>query len=81
MNQCIDLTGPKSVARVTLGTMSATGKEAVEAAIGKTLKGQINKAVKYSTWIHEQFESFGWMYEPQAPQGTSTSIITPCHSL
>ena len=42
MNQCIDLTGPKSVARVTLGTMSATGKEAVEAAIGKTLKGQIN---------------------------------------
>ena len=46
MNQCIDLTGPKSVARVTLGTMSATGKEAVEAAIGKTLKGQINKAVK-----------------------------------
>ena len=42
----IDLTGPKSVSRQTLATMSASGKEAVEAAIGKTLKGQINKAVK-----------------------------------
>ena len=46
MPQCIDLTGPKSVSRQTLATMSASGKEAVEAAIGKTLKGQINKAVK-----------------------------------
>ena len=46
MPQCIDLTGPKSVARQTLATMSASGKEAVEAAIGKTLKGHINKAVK-----------------------------------
>ena len=34
------------MARQTLATMSASGKEAVEAAIGKTLKGQINKAVK-----------------------------------
>ena len=32
---------------------------------------------EYSTWIHEQFEMFGWMYEPQAPQGTS--ILMPCH--
>ena len=34
---------------------------------------------EYSTWIHEQFDSFGWMYEPQAPQGTS--ILLPCHFL
>ncbi len=46
MPECIDLSGPKSVARQTLGTMSTAGKEAVEAAIGKTLKGHINKAVK-----------------------------------
>jgi hypothetical protein len=46
MPQCIDLTGPKSVARQTLATMSQSGKEAVEASIGKTLKGHINKAVK-----------------------------------
>ncbi len=24
---------------------------------------------EYSHWIHDQFEQFGWMYEPQAPQG------------
>ncbi len=52
MPQCIDLTGPKSVARQTLATLSASGKAAVETAIG-------------------------WMYEPQAPQGTS--ILMPCH--
>ncbi len=46
MPQCIDLSGPKSVARQTLAKMSASGKEAVEASIGKTLKGQINKAMK-----------------------------------
>ena len=23
----------------------------------------------YRTWMHEQFEQLGWMYEPQAPQG------------
>ncbi len=23
----------------------------------------------YSTWIHEMFDTLGWMYEPQAPQG------------
>ena len=46
MPQCIDLTGPKSVARQTLATLSASGKAAVETAIGKTLKGHINKAVK-----------------------------------
>jgi hypothetical protein len=23
----------------------------------------------YSTWIHDMFETLGWMYEPQAPQG------------
>ncbi len=48
MPQCIDLTGPKSVARQTLATMTASGKAAVETAIGKTLKGagHINKTVK-----------------------------------
>jgi hypothetical protein len=46
MPQCIDLTGPKSVARQTLATMTASGKAAVESAIGKTLKRHINKAVK-----------------------------------
>jgi hypothetical protein len=25
----------------------------------------------YRTWIHEQFEQLGWMYEPQAPQGNA----------
>ncbi len=33
--------------------------------------------VEFSTWIHEQFEMLGWMYEPQAPQGTS--VFMPCH--
>ena len=23
----------------------------------------------YSTWIHDMFDTLGWMYEPQAPQG------------
>jgi hypothetical protein len=23
----------------------------------------------YNTWIHEQFDELGWLYEPQAPQG------------
>jgi hypothetical protein len=29
-----------------------------------------------STWIHEPFEIFGWMYESQAPQGIS--FFMPC---
>ncbi len=24
----------------------------------------------YSKWIHDMFDLLGWMYEPQAPQGT-----------
>ena len=48
---------------------------------GATVVVQQDKAgphieAEYSTWIHGQFESLGWMYEPQAPQGTS--ILTPC---
>ncbi len=32
--------------------------------------------VEFSTWIHEQFEMLGWMYEPQAPQGNP--VFMPC---
>ena len=28
----------------------------------------------YSLWIHEQFEMLGWMYEPQAPQGSENVV-------
>ena len=27
------------------------------------------RKVEYSTWIHAMFDTLGWMYEPQAPQG------------
>ncbi len=29
---------------------------------------------EYSRWIHDQFEMLGWMYEPQAPQGSITDF-------
>ena len=30
----------------------------------------------YSLWIHEQFESLGWKYEPQAPQGIENVVCS-----
>ena len=30
----------------------------------------------YSIWIHEQFEMLGWMYEPQAPQGSENVVCS-----
>ena len=45
----------------------------------------------YSAWMLAMFESLGWMYEPQAPQGMSTELSqvqrdkrklgTMCHAL
>jgi hypothetical protein len=46
MPPCIDLAGEKSIARVTLASMSAANKEAVDVQIEKTLKGKINRVVK-----------------------------------
>jgi hypothetical protein len=46
MPACIDLSGDKSIARVTLATMSAANKEAVDVQIEKTMKGKINREVK-----------------------------------
>jgi hypothetical protein len=43
---CIDLSGEKSVARVTLDSMSEANKLAVDIQIEKTLKGKINWEVK-----------------------------------
>jgi hypothetical protein len=43
---CIDLAGEKSIARVTLASMSADDKAAVDVQIAKTLKGKINNEVK-----------------------------------
>ncbi len=43
---CINLAGEKSIARVTLASMSDANKEAVDDQIEKTLKGKINKEVK-----------------------------------
>jgi hypothetical protein len=40
--QC-DLAGEKSIARVTLASMSAANKAAVDVQIEKTLKGKINR--------------------------------------
>ncbi len=45
MTSCIDLTGPKSVARTTLDGLSEGNKRAVDAKINKTLKKKINKEV------------------------------------
>ena len=45
MSSCIDLTGPKSVARTTLDGLSDRNKRAVDAKINKTLKKKINKEV------------------------------------
>jgi hypothetical protein len=44
--QCIDLTGPKSVARQKLQGMSKSNLEAVDQQIGKKLKANLNKQVK-----------------------------------
>ncbi len=44
--QCIDLTGPKSVARLQLEGMSASNLEAVNQKIGKKVKATLNKHVK-----------------------------------
>jgi hypothetical protein len=30
---------------------------------------------EYSRWIHEQLDMLGWMYEPQAPQGSYRSVF------
>ncbi len=46
MTACIDLAGEKSIARVTLASMSADNKAAVDVQIEKTLKGKINREVK-----------------------------------
>ncbi len=46
MTSCIDLTGPKSVARTTLAGLSETNKRAVNKKINNTLKTKINKEVK-----------------------------------
>jgi hypothetical protein len=46
MPACINLSGEKSIARVTLASMSEANKEAVDDQIQKTLKGKINKEVK-----------------------------------
>jgi hypothetical protein len=43
---CIDLTGPKSVARFTLDGLSESNKRVVDNEINKTLKAKINKEVK-----------------------------------
>jgi hypothetical protein len=44
--QCIDLTGPKSVARSKLKGLSKTNLDAVEQKIGKKIKANLNKEVK-----------------------------------
>jgi hypothetical protein len=46
MPACINLSGEKSIARVTLASMSDANKEAVDDQIQKTLKGKINREVK-----------------------------------
>ncbi len=30
----------------------------------------------YSIWIYEQFEMLGWMYGPQAPQGSENVVCS-----
>ncbi len=46
LSSCIDLTGPKSIARTTLAGMSETHKGEVDQEINKSLKKKINKEVK-----------------------------------
>jgi hypothetical protein len=46
MSGCLDLTGPKSVARTTLDGMSDSNKLEVDKEINKSLKKKINKEVK-----------------------------------
>jgi hypothetical protein len=44
--QCIDLTGPKSVAHSTLKGMNQKNVNAVNTKIGKTIKAKLNQGVK-----------------------------------
>jgi hypothetical protein len=46
MTGCLDLTGPKSVARTTLDGMTDSNKLEVDKELNKTLKKKINKEVK-----------------------------------
>jgi hypothetical protein len=46
MSRCLDLTGPKSIARTTLDGMSASHKNEVDLKINKSLKKKINQEVK-----------------------------------
>ncbi len=46
MPACINLSSEKSIARLTLASMSDANKEAVDDEIQKTLKGKINREVK-----------------------------------
>jgi hypothetical protein len=46
MRGCLDLAGPKSVARTTLNGMSDSNKLEVDKEINKSLKKKINKEVK-----------------------------------
>ncbi len=46
LSSCIDMTGPKSIARTTLAGMSETHKGEVDQEINKSLKMKINKEVK-----------------------------------
>jgi hypothetical protein len=46
MSSCLDLTGPKSIARTTLEGMSASHKHEVDLKINKSLKTKINQEVK-----------------------------------
>ena len=46
MSSCLDLTGPKSIARTTLEGMSASHKNEVDLKINKSLKKKTNQEVK-----------------------------------
>jgi hypothetical protein len=46
MSSCLDLTGPKSIARTTLDGMSASHKHVVDLQINKSLKKKTNQEVK-----------------------------------
>jgi hypothetical protein len=46
MSSCLDLTGPKSIARTTLEVMSASHKHEVDLKIKNSLKKKINQEVK-----------------------------------
>jgi hypothetical protein len=43
---CIDLTGPNTIARQTLDEMSENKKSALEKTIGSTLQTKLNKNVR-----------------------------------